>query len=84
MPWNVPTIPEQCLERVADTPELKSNPITVYPTELALLETLYPIWGTLSRVFRLSATAGSLFSYRSRSVRGWGGWRTILLRSDFL
>lgn len=53
-------------------PELKSNPITVFPTGLALLETLYPKWGTLSRVFRLSATAGSLFCFRFRSV-GVGG-----------
>lgn len=53
-------------------PERKSNPITVFPTGLALLETLYPKWGTLSRVFRLSATAGSLFCFRFRSV-GVGG-----------
>ena len=50
MPWKCGRLPER-----------KSNPITVFPTGLALLETLYPKWGTLSRVFRLSATAGSLF-----------------------
>lgn len=36
------------------------------------METLYPIWGTLSRVFRLSATAGSLFLYPF-PFRGGGG-----------
>ena len=72
MPWNG-----------SDIPERKSNPITVFPTELALLETLYPIWGTLSRVFRLSATAGSLFLYRPRSFMGWGVWRTGLENTPF-
>lgn len=64
-------------------PELKSNPITVFPTGLALLETLYHIWGTLSRDFRLSATAGSLFLYRPRSFMGWGVWRTGLENTPF-
>ena len=61
MPWKCGRLPER-----------KSNPITVFPTGLALLETLYPKWGTLSRVFRLSATAGSLFLY-SFPFRGGGG-----------
>ena len=72
MPWKCRRLPER-----------KSNPITVFPTGLALLETLYPIWGTLSRDFRLSATAGSLFLYRPRSFMGWGVWRTGLENTPF-